>query len=131
MPVWTEDGGSTTNYLDKQVDLQAGTHYYIKDSNTNTLFTVSEETGVVSALSGITVTGNITGNLIGNVTGNLAGNVTGSTWTGNITASGNVITPQLHLNNHIKFLGHDATYNSYGYPSAMWGNPGNANEWKD
>ena len=131
MPVWTEDGGSTTNYLDKQVDLQAGTHYYIKDSNTNTLFTVSEETGVVSALSGITVTGNITGNLIGNVTGNLAGNVTGSTWTGNITASGNVITPQLHLNNHIKFLGHDATYNSNGYPSAMWGNPGNANGWKD
>lgn len=61
MPVWTEDDGSTTNYLDKQVDLEAGTHYYIKDSNTNTLFTVSEETGVVSILSGITVTGDVNG----------------------------------------------------------------------
>lgn len=129
MPVWTEDDGSTTNYLDKQVDLDAGTTYRIKNSSSTDLFTITESTGAVSALSGLT--GNVTGDLIGNVTGNLAGNVTGSTWTGNITASGNVITPQLHLSNHIKFLGHDATYDSNGNPSAHWGDAGSSLAWKD
>ena len=32
MPVWTEDGGSTNNYLDTQITLDAGTTYYIKNS---------------------------------------------------------------------------------------------------
>ena len=84
MPVWTEDDGSTTNYLDKQVDLDAGTIYRIRNSSSTDLFTITESTGTVSALSG--VTGNVTGNLTGNVTGNLTGNVTGNL-TGNVTGN--------------------------------------------
>tara|TARA_R100001443_G_scaffold90_1_gene317 strand:+ start:4625 stop:6823 length:2199 start_codon:yes stop_codon:yes gene_type:complete len=108
MPVWTEDSGSTTNYLDKQVDLEPATTYRIKNSSSTDLFTISESTGAINMVGSVTfgaplvndlignVTGNLTGNITGNVTGNLTGNVTGNVTgdstgdlTGNVT--GNVV----------------------------------------
>ena len=61
MPVWTEDDGSTTNYLDKQVDLEAGTTYRIRNSSSSDLFTIVESTGVITSLGGLTVSGDVNG----------------------------------------------------------------------
>ena len=61
MPVWTEDDGSTTNYLDKQVDLEAGTTYRIRNSSSTDLFTIVESTGVITSLGGLTVSGDVNG----------------------------------------------------------------------
>ncbi len=61
MPVWTEDDGSTTNYLDKQVDLEAGTTYRIKNSSSSDLFTIVESTGVITSSGGLTVSGDVNG----------------------------------------------------------------------
>lgn len=61
MPVWTEDDGSTTNYLDKQVDLDAGTTYRIRNSSSTDLFTIVESTGAITSLGGLTVSGDVNG----------------------------------------------------------------------
>ena len=110
MPVWTEDNGTTYNYLDKQVDLEANTTYRIKNSAATDLFTIVESTGAVhfsgtltnvdvdgGTIDGLTIsTSNIIGNIISgntinnNVTGDLVGDVTGSNWTGNLTVSGDL-----------------------------------------
>ena len=60
MPVWTEDSGSTTNYLDKQVDLQAETTYRIKNSSSTDLFTITESSGTVQFIGGINVSNALT-----------------------------------------------------------------------
>ena len=106
MPVWTEDSGSTYSYLDKQVDLEANTTYRIKNSASTDLFTIAESTGIITIsgvlnncdIDGGTIDGstisnnNITGNTIsGNTINNdVTGNITGSSWTGDLTVSGDL-----------------------------------------
>ena len=84
MTVWTEDQGSTYNFLDKQVDLPSGTTFRIKNSSSVDLITMDEATGVWTMPFGFSSTGNH--NVIGSISCTLGLDVGGV-----IKVGGNVI----------------------------------------
>tara|TARA_Y100000004_G_scaffold35478_1_gene38004 strand:+ start:8809 stop:11652 length:2844 start_codon:yes stop_codon:yes gene_type:complete len=99
MTVWTEDQGSTYNFLDKQVDLPAGTTYRIKNSSSTDLFTITESTGTINiGLGNISLNGDLTvkGNNIydqsgsGGITFDGSGNISNFTITGGTVSSATI-----------------------------------------
>ena len=110
-PPWTEDQGSTTTFLDKQIHLETGSTYRIKNDSSVDLVSIPEATGIVNMPFGFAATGTIstvgdmnisgehtaatlklTDNIIKDNSGNPAITFNGSALVSNINISGGTIS---------------------------------------